>query len=89
MGQQSSYEGGVWMLVDVDISKLDSKPMRLNVSLPAMAPEFDRAVKNKRTMKSLQEAFPHSYFFARNRDCIPVPCSEGFESSIAQFVAMR
>jgi predicted RNase H-like HicB family nuclease len=29
------YEGGVWMLVDVDVSKLDSKPMRLNVSLPS------------------------------------------------------
>ena len=29
------YEGGVWMLLDIDISKLDSKPMRLNVSLPS------------------------------------------------------
>ena len=30
----AEYVGGVWMLVDIDISKLDSKPMRLNVSLP-------------------------------------------------------
>lgn len=29
------YDGGVWMLVDIDISKLQSKPMRLNVSLPS------------------------------------------------------
>jgi predicted RNase H-like HicB family nuclease len=29
------YKGGVWMLIDVDLSKLDSKPMRLNVSLPS------------------------------------------------------
>lgn len=29
------YQGGVWMLIDIDISKLMSKPMRLNVSLPS------------------------------------------------------
>ncbi len=29
------FEGGVWMLVDIDVSKLMSKPMRLNVSLPS------------------------------------------------------
>lgn len=28
------YEGGVWMLVDVDISLLSTRPVRLNVSLP-------------------------------------------------------
>ena len=28
------YEGGVWMLIGIDLSKLDTKPMRLNVSLP-------------------------------------------------------
>lgn len=30
-----TYQDGVWMLIDVDISKLESKPMRLNVSLPS------------------------------------------------------
>ncbi|MBL4827680.1 MAG: type II toxin-antitoxin system HicB family antitoxin [Spongiibacteraceae bacterium] len=30
----SEYEGGVWMLLDIDVSKLDSKPQRLNISLP-------------------------------------------------------
>lgn len=29
------YSGGVWMLVDIDIAKLSSKPQRLNVSLPS------------------------------------------------------
>ena len=29
------YTGGVWMLIDIDVTKLESKPMRLNVSLPS------------------------------------------------------
>lgn len=29
------FTNGIWMLIDIDISKLDSKPMRLNVSLPS------------------------------------------------------
>lgn len=32
--RSGQYKGGMWMLVDIDLSKLDSKPMRLNVSLP-------------------------------------------------------
>ncbi|MCV6626118.1 MAG: type II toxin-antitoxin system HicB family antitoxin [Cellvibrionaceae bacterium] len=28
------YTGGIWMLIDIDTSKLDTRPMRLNVSLP-------------------------------------------------------
>ena len=30
-----NYTDGIWMLVDIDVSKLDSRPMRLNVSLPS------------------------------------------------------
>lgn len=30
-----NYADGIWMLVDIDISKLNSRPMRLNVSLPS------------------------------------------------------
>ena len=30
-----AYEGGVWMLVDLDLSRIDTRPVRLNVSLPA------------------------------------------------------
>ena len=29
------YEGGVWMLVELDISRIDTRPVRLNVSLPS------------------------------------------------------
>lgn len=32
---QADYAGGVWMLVDLDLSRIDSQPMRLNVSLPS------------------------------------------------------
>ena len=28
------YVDGVWLLIDVDISKLDTKPVRLNISMP-------------------------------------------------------
>ena len=29
------YAGGVWMLVDLDLSRIDTRPVRLNVSLPS------------------------------------------------------
>ena len=29
------YSGGIWMLIDIDTSRLESKPVRLNVSLPS------------------------------------------------------
>lgn len=32
--KSNEYVDGIWMLIDIDISKLDSRPMRLNVSLP-------------------------------------------------------
>jgi len=28
------YQGGVWLLVDVDMEKLDTRPARINVSVP-------------------------------------------------------
>ena len=28
------YKGGIWSLVDLDLAKLDSKPERINISLP-------------------------------------------------------
>jgi len=30
----SQYEGGVWMLVDIDIARIDPTPKRVNISLP-------------------------------------------------------
>ena len=32
---QADYAGGVWMLVDLDLSRIDNQPMPLNVSLPS------------------------------------------------------
>jgi predicted RNase H-like HicB family nuclease len=29
------YSGGVWLLADVDLSRIDTRPVRLNVSLPS------------------------------------------------------
>lgn len=31
---QEDYAGGIWALVDVDLSKLDTKPERINISIP-------------------------------------------------------
>ncbi len=30
-----NYEGGFWLLLDVDLSKVNTKSVRLNISLPA------------------------------------------------------
>ena len=30
-----AYTGGIWLLVDVDASRLETKPVRLNISLPS------------------------------------------------------
>lgn len=34
LSQSADYAGAVWALVDVELEKLDSKPERINVSLP-------------------------------------------------------
>ncbi len=37
------YQGGVWLLVDIDVSRLDTRPARINVSLPrALVAQMDR-----------------------------------------------
>ena len=41
------YEGGVWLLVDVDTSRLDTRPTRLNISLPrGLVAQMDRYAKS-------------------------------------------
>src|SRR3954465_15910681 len=38
-----TYEGGFWLLVDIDLTKVNTKSVRLNVSLPAnLGGEIDR-----------------------------------------------
>lgn len=34
LARSPDYQGGVWMLVDVDLAKIESRPVRLNISLP-------------------------------------------------------
>lgn len=35
LAKHPDYQGGVWMLVDIDLTRIDTKPVRLNISLPA------------------------------------------------------
>jgi predicted RNase H-like HicB family nuclease len=34
LANQPEYEGGVWMMVDIDLARIRPKAVRLNVSLP-------------------------------------------------------
>jgi predicted RNase H-like HicB family nuclease len=34
LARNPKYKGGVWMLVDLDTTRLDSAPKRVNISLP-------------------------------------------------------
>lgn len=35
LAARPDYQGGVWMLVDIDLSRIETKPVRLNISLPS------------------------------------------------------
>lgn len=35
LARNPDYEGGVWMLVDIDVGRIDPAPRRVNISLPA------------------------------------------------------
>jgi predicted RNase H-like HicB family nuclease len=35
LASDPQYSGGVWLLADVDLARIDTKPVRLNVSLPS------------------------------------------------------
>ncbi|WP_183676632.1 type II toxin-antitoxin system HicB family antitoxin [Janthinobacterium sp. K2E3] len=42
------YADGFWMLVDIDLSKVHTKPVRLNISLPeSLLREIDRYAKSR------------------------------------------
>lgn len=47
------YSGGVWMLADVDLSKIDTTPVRLNISLPAnLVREIDAHARSQGATRS-------------------------------------
>lgn len=40
------YQDGFWMLVDIDLAQINTKPVRLNISLPAhLVKRIDRAAE--------------------------------------------
>lgn len=42
----ADYVEGVWLLIDVDVTKLDTKPVRLNISFPqSLVTEIDDYAK--------------------------------------------
>lgn len=42
------YAGGFWMLVDIDLSKVSTKQVRLNISLPeSLLRDIDRHAKSR------------------------------------------
>lgn len=48
-----AYQGGAWMLVDIDLSKVSSKPVRLNISLPeSLVHDIDAAAKSQHLTRS-------------------------------------
>lgn len=47
------FEGGYWMLVDIDLSKVNSKAVRLNISMPErLVVQIDAAAKARRLTRS-------------------------------------
>ncbi len=47
------YEGGAWLLVDVDVSRLSTKPVRINISLPEnLVQDIDRYAKSHHLTRS-------------------------------------
>ena len=45
-----NFEGGVWMLMDIDVSRLEirssQKPVRINISIPAgLVHDIDKAAR--------------------------------------------
>lgn len=53
LARDSEYEGGVWMLFDIDLSKINSKAVRLNISLPErLVQQIDAAARDRKMTRS-------------------------------------
>lgn len=47
------YQGGFWMLVDIDLSKVNAKAVRLNISLPEnLVHRIDASARERRMSRS-------------------------------------
>ncbi|WP_338860886.1 type II toxin-antitoxin system HicB family antitoxin [Mycetohabitans rhizoxinica] len=51
--QHPEYKGGVWMLFDIDLSKINAKAVRLNISLPErLVQKIDSAAQERKLSRS-------------------------------------
>lgn len=49
----ADYQGGFWLLVDIDATQVNAKPLRLNVSLPAhLVQRIDRYAETHHMTRS-------------------------------------
>ncbi|OXI42473.1 type II toxin-antitoxin system HicB family antitoxin [Burkholderia aenigmatica] len=53
LASNPEYEGGVWMLFDIDLSKINSKAVRFNVSMPErLLQQIDAAAGARKLSRS-------------------------------------
>ncbi len=53
LANHPDYTGGVWMLVDIDVSRVDPSPQRINISLPRyLLAEIDAYASSKGATRS-------------------------------------
>ncbi|CAB3661958.1 Uncharacterised protein family (UPF0150) [Achromobacter spanius] len=51
--QKKAFQGGFWMLVDIDLSKVNTKAVRLNISLPEnLVHRIDAVARARRLSRS-------------------------------------
>lgn len=49
----TQYKGGVWMFVNLDVDKIQAKPIRLNISLPSdLVKRIDQCAKSRKMTRS-------------------------------------
>ena len=53
LAANTDYQGGAWMLIDIDLTRVDTKSVRLNISLPAnVVAKIDGYVKDHHMSRS-------------------------------------
>lgn len=53
LARSKEYKGGFWMLVDIDLSKVNSRALRLNISLPeSLVHRIDATAKARHLSRS-------------------------------------
>ena len=53
LASDPEYQGGVWMLFGIDISRINSKAVRLNISLPErLVQQIDAVARQRRMSRS-------------------------------------